>query len=222
MSHSMDEPPAELPDDIGLAATDRAGITRREALATGAGLALLPLLTAEAETQFPATSSIPAILPAVAGGPVQVTLHINGATHTLPLEPRVTLLDALRDHLGLFGTKKGCDHGQCGACTVLVNGQRIDSCLSLAIMHPREEITTIEGLAHGDTLHPMQAAFIQQDAFQCGYCTPGQICSAVGLMKEGHARTDDEIREQMAGNICRCGAYSNIVAAVRQAMHSTV
>jgi xanthine dehydrogenase YagT iron-sulfur-binding subunit len=149
---------------------------------------------------------------------VPVTLKINGQSKTLPLEPRVTLLDALREHLNMNGTKKGCDHGQCGACTVLVNGTRVNSCLTLAVMHTADEITTIEGLANGDELHPLQAAFIENDAFQCGYCTPGQICSAVGLMKEGHCKTDDDIREQMAGNLCRCGAYVNIVKAIKQAM----
>ncbi|MGI8961757.1 MAG: (2Fe-2S)-binding protein, partial [Bryobacteraceae bacterium] len=139
--------------------------------------------------------------------PVPVNLNINGQSHSVQLEPRVTLLDALREHIGLAGTKKGCDHGQCGACTVLVNGERINSCLTLAIMHQGDEIITIEGLTKGDELHPVQAAFIEHDAFQCGYCTPGQICSAVGLINEGHAKTDDEIREGMAGNICRCGAY---------------
>jgi xanthine dehydrogenase YagT iron-sulfur-binding subunit len=148
---------------------------------------------------------------------VPVTLQINGRKHELKLEPRVTLLDALREYLGLTGTKKGCDHGQCGACTVLVDGRRIYSCLTLAVMHAGARITTIEGLADGDTLHPVQAAFITRDAFQCGYCTPGQICSAVGLLNEGHARTDDEVREQMSGNICRCGAYPNIVAAIQDA-----
>ncbi len=151
---------------------------------------------------------------------VPVTLAINGSTRTIPLEPRVTLLDALREHLNLQGTKKGCDHGQCGACTVLVNGTRANSCLTLAIMHTGDQITTIEGLAQGDALHPVQSAFIDHDAFQCGYCTPGQICSAVGLIKEGRCKTDDDIREMMAGNLCRCGAYVNIVAAVRQAMQS--
>jgi xanthine dehydrogenase YagT iron-sulfur-binding subunit len=134
------------------------------------------------------------------------------------LEPRVTLLDALREHLHLTGTKKGCDHGQCGACTVLLDGKRVDSCLLLAVMAQGKEITTIEGLANGDELHPLQAAFIKHDAFQCGYCTPGQICSGVALIKEGRCETDDDIREGMSGNICRCGAYPNIVAAVREVM----
>ncbi|MEI9898552.1 MAG: 2Fe-2S iron-sulfur cluster-binding protein [Chthoniobacter sp.] len=135
----------------------------------------------------------------------------------LRLDPRVTLLDALREHLTLTGTKKGCDHGQCGACTVLVNGRRINSCLSLAVTHEGDEITTIEGLAKGEELHPVQAAFLEHDGFQCGYCTPGQICSAVALLQEGHAGSDGEIREWMSGNICRCGAYPNIVAAIRAA-----
>lgn len=146
-----------------------------------------------------------------------VKLRINGAEHALEIDPRVTLLDALRERIGLTGTKKGCDHGQCGACTVLVDGRRINSCLTLAVMQEGAAITTIEGLAQGDELHPMQAAFIKHDGFQCGYCTPGQICSAVGLLKEGHAKTDDEVRELMSGNICRCGAYPNIVNAIQEA-----
>ncbi len=148
---------------------------------------------------------------------VPVVLHVNGRKHELHLEPRVTLLDALREYLGLTGTKKGCDHGQCGACTVLVDGRRIYSCLTLAVMQAGTRITTIEGLANGDQLHPVQAAFLDHDAFQCGYCTSGQICSAVGLLHEGHAHTDAEVREQMSGNICRCGAYPNIVAAIQDA-----
>jgi xanthine dehydrogenase YagT iron-sulfur-binding subunit len=154
----------------------------------------------------------------VAAAAVPITLQINGRPHALEIEPRDTLLDTLREQAGLTGTKKGCDHGQCGACTVLVDGRRINSCLTLAITTVGKQITTIEGLADGEKLHPMQAAFVQHDAFQCGYCTPGQICSAVGLIREGHAKSDDDIREQMAGNICRCGAYPNIVTAVRQAM----
>ena len=161
---------------------------------------------------------------------VTVGLQINGRAHTLTLDPRTTLLDALREHLGLTGTKKGCDQGQCGACTVIVNGQRINSCLTLAVMHAGDEITTIEGLANDDGLHPMQAAFVRRDALQCGYCTPGQICSAVAVLAEHKAGwpsyatadvasepvlTDAEIRERMSGNICRCSAYPNIVAAIR-------
>jgi len=147
-----------------------------------------------------------------------IHLIINGVSRTLDLLPWTTLLDALRDHLALTGTKKGCDHGQCGACTVLVDGRRVNSCLTLAIMKDGAEITTIEGLAKNGALHPLQQAFIDHDAFQCGYCTPGQICSAAGLMAEGHARDADEIRELMSGNLCRCGAYPNIVAAIEQAM----
>lgn len=145
-------------------------------------------------------------------------LDINGRTHAIALDPRVTLLDALRDHLGLTGTKKGCDHGQCGACTVHVDGARVLACLTLAAQAEGCAITTIEGLAAPDAaLHPVQAAFLEQDAFQCGYCTPGQIMSAVACIREGHAGSDDEIREYMSGNLCRCGAYPHIVAAVRQA-----
>ena len=146
-----------------------------------------------------------------------ISLRVNGVNRKLSVAPWTTLLDALRLHLDLTGTKKGCDHGQCGACTVLVDGRRINSCLTLAVMKDGAEITTIEGLARGSALHPLQQAFIDHDAFQCGYCTPGQICSAVGLLNEGHAHTDAEVREQMSGNICRCGAYPNIVAAIRDA-----
>jgi xanthine dehydrogenase YagT iron-sulfur-binding subunit len=145
-----------------------------------------------------------------------VTLHVNEVTKQLTLAPWTTLLDALRIHLGLTGTKKGCDHGQCGACTVLVDGRRINSCLTLAVMKDGAHITTIEGLAKDGALHPLQQAFIDHDAFQCGYCTPGQICSAAGLIGEGRAHSADGIRELMSGNICRCGAYSNIVAAIEQ------
>jgi xanthine dehydrogenase YagT iron-sulfur-binding subunit len=155
-----------------------------------------------------------------AGAPssISVNLTVNGRSHTLSLDPRTSLLDALREHLDLTGTKKGCDQGQCGACTVLVDGRRVVSCLTLAVMKDGATITTIEGLAKDGTLDPLQQAFIDHDAFQCGYCTPGQICSAAGLMAEGKARTADEIRELMSGNICRCGAYPNIVAAIQQAM----
>jgi xanthine dehydrogenase YagT iron-sulfur-binding subunit len=149
--------------------------------------------------------------------PVPVALTVNGREETLLIEPRVTLLDALRERLALTGTKKGCDQGTCGACTVLVNGRRIKSCLTLAIMHEQDRITTVEGLASGDELHPMQAAFLEHDGFQCGYCTPGQIVSAVGFLKEKRGIDPATIREFMSGNICRCGAYPNIVDAVADA-----
>ena len=149
---------------------------------------------------------------------ISISVTVNGLRRQLNVAPRTTLLDALRDHLDLTGTKKGCDHGQCGACTVLVDGRRINSCLTLAVMKDGADITTIEGLAADGALHPLQQAFIDHDAFQCGYCTPGQICSAAGMIAEGKAKTPDEIRELMSGNICRCAAYPNIVAAIQQAM----
>jgi xanthine dehydrogenase YagT iron-sulfur-binding subunit len=145
---------------------------------------------------------------------MDITLNVNGKMRQLRVEPRVSLLDALRERLALTGSKKGCDHGQCGACTVLVDGRRVNACLTLAVMAVGTSITTIEGLADGDRLHPMQEAFVAEDGLQCGYCTPGQIMSAVALVREGKAKTDDEIREQMSGNICRCGAYCNIVRAI--------
>ncbi|MEH3086451.1 MAG: 2Fe-2S iron-sulfur cluster-binding protein [Xylophilus ampelinus] len=164
-------------------------------------------------------------------GGMRVRMQVNGRPAELTVDPRTTLLDGLREHLHLTGTKKGCDHGQCGACTVLVNGERINSCLSLAVMHEGDQVTTIEGLARGDQLHPMQAAFVEHDGFQCGYCTSGQICSAVGMLDEARrgmpshvtarldgpapALSDAEIRERMSGNLCRCSAYPNIVAAIR-------
>src|SRR5437762_13415379 len=147
-----------------------------------------------------------------------ITLDVNGTKRKLMIAPWTTLLDALRLHLDLTGTKKGCDHGQCGACTVLVDGRRIYSCLTLAVMKDGAQVTTIEGLAQGSTLHPLQQAFIEHDALQCGYCTPGQICSAAGLISEGKAGNADDIRELMSGNICRCGAYPSIVAAIEQCM----
>ena len=149
---------------------------------------------------------------------IPINLKINGLDKQIEVAPWVTLLDLLRERLDLTGTKKGCDHGQCGACTVIVDGKRINSCLTLAVMKDGAEITTIEGLADGDELHPLQAAFVEHDAFQCGYCTPGQICSAIGLMSEGRAKTADDIRELMSGNICRCGAYPNIVRAIETVM----
>jgi xanthine dehydrogenase YagT iron-sulfur-binding subunit len=166
----------------------------------------------------PSESSAPA-----APDKISVSLTINGQARQLEVAPWTALLDLLREELGLTGTKKGCDHGQCGACTVLLDGKRINSCLTLAVMKDGARVTTIEGLAAADgggALHPMQLAFIEHDAFQCGYCTPGQIMSAVGLIEEGKARAPDEIRELMSGNICRCGAYPNILAAIEQAMGS--
>lgn len=149
---------------------------------------------------------------------VPIVLTINGTSHQLSLAPWVTLLDLLRERLELTGTKKGCDHGQCGACTVLIDGQRVNSCLVLAVSRDGADITTVEGLATDGELHPLQAAFIERDAFQCGYCTPGQICSAIGLLQEGHAHSREEIREQMSGNICRCGAYTNIADAIQDVL----
>src|SRR5689334_22134388 len=153
---------------------------------------------------------------------LEITLRVNGATYQLSVDTRTTLLDALRERLGLTGPKKGCDHGQCGACTVLLDGRRVNSCLALAVAHQDAQIVTVEGLAaDGEHLHPLQQSFIDHDAFQCGYCTPGQLCSAVGLIAEGKAQTPDEIRELMSGNICRCGAYPNTVAAIQQAMRQS-
>lgn len=209
--------------DIKVHSTDdtnkpKVGTTRRGFLTqlgvAGAGLTLAPLLAGAAENTAE---------PEVAATPVEITtvnLTINGKQQILNLDSRVTLLDALREKLSLPGTKKGCDHGQCGACTVLVDGRRINSCLTLVGMCDGAEVITIEGLAKGDELHPMQAAFLKHDGFQCGYCTPGQICSAVGLMKEGHAKTDADIKELMSGNICRCGAYQNIVAAIKEVQNA--
>jgi xanthine dehydrogenase YagT iron-sulfur-binding subunit len=156
--------------------------------------------------------------PIAAPEKISISLTVNGSEYKIAVAPWTTLLDALRDRLGLTGTKKGCDHGQCGACTVLVDGRRINSCLTFAVMKDGAKVTTIEGLARDGALHPLQQAFIDHDAFQCGYCTPGQICSAAALIAEGKAKTADEIRESMSGNICRCGAYPNIVAAIQQAM----
>ena len=174
-----------------------------------------------ADPSFQAAAAVPREAPRE-GALVSVRLRINGRAHELRLDPRVTLLDTLREELHFTGTKKGCDHGQCGACTVIVNGRRINSCLALAVAHDGHEITTIEGLASGGELHPVQAAFVARDAFQCGYCTPGQIMSCVALIDEARAGgpaelSEAEIRERMSGNLCRCGAYVNIVAAVRDA-----
>ena len=186
-------------------------VSRRNILSGAAGVGVAPLLAAKSAEAKPASrEDAPATVP--------VNLKVNGRDHKVALDPRTTLLDALRDHLQLTGSKKGCDHGQCGACTVHVDGQRVLSCLTLAVAAQGAEITTIEGL-HGTDgpLHPMQQAFIDQDAFQCGYCTPGQIMSAVACVHEGHAGSDAEIREYMSGNLCRCAAYPHIVAAINQA-----
>jgi xanthine dehydrogenase YagT iron-sulfur-binding subunit len=201
-------------------------ITRRTVIETGTTALLLTTLPRGALAAGAVDDNEPP--PAVT-----VELQINGRARSLTLDPRTTLLDALREHLALTGSKKGCDHGQCGACTVLIEGRRINSCLTLAVMHDGQSITTIEGLAEGQTLHPLQAAFVEHDGFQCGYCTSGQICSAVGMLAENRSGmpsyvtkdlthpaaelTDAEIRERMSGNICRCAAYPNIVAAIRQA-----
>lgn len=201
-------------------------ITRRTVIETGTSALLVTALPRAALGAGPSEEAAPPAPPAT------VELRINGSAHTLTLDPRTTLLDALREHLALTGSKKGCDHGQCGACTVLIDGRRINSCLTLAVMHDGQSITTIEGLAEGDRLHPMQEAFVEHDGFQCGYCTSGQICSAVGMLTESRngmpsyvtddltrqpQLTDAEIRERMSGNICRCAAYPNIVAAIKQA-----
>lgn len=191
----------------------RSGFDRRSFIAAAAGAAAVIPTRARAAPD-PAGNAADARDPSQ---PVRVTLRVNGEARALDIDARTTVLDALREHVGLTGTKKGCDHGQCGACTVLVEGRRVLSCLTLALAAQQQDITTIEGLARGGDLHPMQQAFIDQDAFQCGYCTPGQIMSAVACVNEGHADSDEDIREYMSGNICRCAAYPNIVAAVKQA-----
>ncbi len=193
----------------------RAIRTRGEVVA---GAATAPLTREASAMPGSADTVTPPPADGAAPSTVAVRLTVNGTAHALALDPRTTLLDVLRDHLDLTGTKKGCDHGQCGACTVLLDGRRVNACLILAVMKDGAQVTTIEGLAANGALHPLQQAFIDHDAFQCGYCTPGQICSAVGLMAEGGAGTADEISELMSGNICRCGAYPNLVAAIQQAM----
>ncbi len=180
--------------------------------AAGVAVSAAPLLRAGAAAAAPQSPDAASALP----GLRDITLQVNGKAYKLRLETRVTLLDCLREHLHLTGTKKGCDHGQCGACTVHVNGRRINSCLSFAVMHTGDQITTIEGVGTPERLHPMQQAFVDHDGFQCGYCTPGQIMSAVALLKEPCGAGDAEVREAMSGNICRCGAYRNIVAAIQQ------
>jgi xanthine dehydrogenase YagT iron-sulfur-binding subunit len=221
----LDDTLPEQPTSLTNVELSRRSFVKAAGILTAATATGIPHL-AEAEDTQAAAATTPQTM--------TVTLKVNGTPHPLTLDTRTSLLDALREHLELTGSKKGCDHGQCGACTVLVDGRRVNSCLTLAVTANGSEITTIEGLANGDTLHPVQAAFLEHDGFQCGYCTPGQICSAVALLKEhkhntlsavsfetGHTSnpelTDNEIRERMSGNICRCGAYPNIVAAVRAA-----
>jgi xanthine dehydrogenase YagT iron-sulfur-binding subunit len=204
----------------------KVGVTRRTVIETGTTALLLTTLPRAALAAGSLDDNEPS------APVVHVELQVNGHAHSLTLDPRTTLLDALREHLALAGSKKGCDHGQCGACTVLIEGRRINSCLTLAVMHDGQSVTTIEGLALGENLHPMQAAFVEHDGFQCGYCTSGQICSAIGMLVESREGmpsyvtadlmqaaaelTDAEIRERMSGNICRCAAYPNIVAAIKQ------
>jgi xanthine dehydrogenase YagT iron-sulfur-binding subunit len=189
---------------------DVAHLSRRGMFGLGAG-------TIAAGAMFDAATAAAADTTALPALHMPMTLVVNGTSQTFNADARTTLLDALRDHLGLNGSKKGCDQGQCGACTVHVNGRRTLACLTLAVAVQGKPVTTIEGLATGDRLHPMQQAFIDHDAFQCGYCTPGQIMSAVAIVAEGHAESDAEIREQMSGNLCRCAAYPNIVAAINDA-----
>jgi xanthine dehydrogenase YagT iron-sulfur-binding subunit len=192
-------------------------VTRRSFLshlgAAGIAATTSPVLAATATQELPVVDA--ASETQASAGTVPITLRVNGKSHVLRLDPRTTLLDCLRENLNLPGTKKGCDHGQCGACTVHVNGQRVNSCLSFAVMHPGDEITTIEGIGQPDHLHPMQAAFVEHDGYQCGYCTSGQIMSAVALLGEPVGPSDDDVKQGMYGNICRCGAYPNIIAAVQ-------
>jgi xanthine dehydrogenase YagT iron-sulfur-binding subunit len=221
----IEDTPPEGPTSLTDIELSRRSFVKAAGILSAAVATGVPHLAAAQEAQ-PAAITTPKTM--------DLTLKVNGTSHTLSLDTRTSLLDALREHLALTGSKKGCDHGQCGACTVLLNGRRVNSCLTLAVTANGAEITTIEGLAQGDTLHPVQAAFLEHDGFQCGYCTPGQICSAVALLKEHKLNTlstvsfetgnttnpeltDNEIRERMSGNICRCGAYPNIVAAVRAA-----
>ena len=232
-----DERPADGLPDPTLLPSPAGQLTRRAFIAEGgatgiAGVLASAPMAASAAAAAPAGAN--AVQPPSSSTSVPLALRVNGKSHALQVDPRTTLLDLLREQMALPGTKKGCDHGQCGACTVLINGRRINSCLALALSYDGAEVTTIEGLARGDELHPMQAAFIKHDGFQCGYCTSGQICSAVGMLREAEQgapshvtadvrRTgpvaplsDAEIRERMSGNICRCGAYPGIVAAVRE------
>jgi xanthine dehydrogenase YagT iron-sulfur-binding subunit len=212
----MPSPPLAVAADAPDAAhtdVERSRVSRREFLATASVVTAGALAPASADAAAAGAPGAPR--PAILPGQVAVRLRVNQIERIVPLDPRVTLLDALRDHLQLPGAKKGCDHGQCGTCTVLVNGRRVYSCLTLAVMHDGHEVTTIEGLQQGEQRHPMQTAFLAHDALQCGFCTPGQILSAVGLLREPCGASDAEVREAMCGNLCRCGAYPNILAAVQ-------
>lgn len=204
----MTLPPCWTPPDDDPPDPSRRTFLIGSAVAT-AGAFVLPLVAEEPATKADTNA-------------VAVTLNVNGRDHHLRLDPRTTLLDALREHLDLTGTKKGCDQGACGACTVLIDGRRINSCLTLAVMHGGQKIVTVEGLSPDDRLNALQAAFIRNDGFQCGYCTSGQLCSAAALLREGHTASDDEIREWMSGNVCRCGCYVNIVAAIKEAARASV
>ena len=209
----MHDPDAPDQDESPRRLSRRGFLSRAGAAGMAGVAASIPLVAAAAEAAPTLTGT--EIVPEIPGT-VPISLRINGATHRIRIDPRATLLDTLRETVRLTGTKKGCDHGQCGACTVHVNGERVNSCLRLALMHEGDDITTIEGIGSPETLHPMQAAFVAHDGYQCGYCTAGQIMSAVALMKEPCGPADADVKELMSGNICRCGAYPNIVAAIQQ------
>ena len=209
------QPSSDLSPDVQTGSSRRQFISRLAAIS--AGLTVAAQLSRSATTKEGAALEGESSKKGMEGGLVEISFKVNGHPQKLEVDPRVTLLDAIRDRLDLTGTKKGCDRGSCGACTVHINGRRVLSCLTLALMAQDEEITTIEGLAKGDELHPVQAAFIRCDGFQCGYCTSGQIMSAVGCINEGYTRSDTEIQEFMSGNLCRCGAYPNIVDAIKMA-----
>jgi xanthine dehydrogenase YagT iron-sulfur-binding subunit len=211
-----DDEPATLFERV----TRRSFLTRVGAAGVAMGTGQLHSL-ALADSNDSGPGSAPGGIAPAEGDSVHVRLNVNGTLHELDIDPRTTLLDCVREHLRLTGTKKGCDHGQCGACTVHVDGRRVNSCLSLAATHEGEAITTIEGIGRPGNLHPMQAAFVEHDGFQCGYCTSGQIMSAVALLKEPYGHSDEDVKEAMSGNICRCGAYSNIVSAIQQVRRKT-
>jgi xanthine dehydrogenase YagT iron-sulfur-binding subunit len=213
--HLNDSLSSDLPPDAQAGSSRRQFIRRLAAIS--AGLTVAAPFSGSATTSEGMALEGESSKQGTDGSLVEINFKVNGHPQKLRVDPRVTLLDAIRDRLDLTGTKKGCDRGACGACTLHINGRRVLSCLTLALMAQGEEITTVEGLAKGDELHPVQAAFIGCDGFQCGYCTPGQIMSAVGCINEGHIRSDTEIQEFMSGNLCRCGAYPNIVDAIKAA-----